>query len=114
MIWVCVHGGVKGFPPEEIEQMEREFRMLPTEFIGYWGFFNWFFADDIGGNEAFAYSALWTDQDTYKRMSAHTDPAYVWGRGSLKCSDCHHWYCNYDLEAKPAEGEPLRCQQNIE
>ncbi len=32
----------------------------------------------------------------------------------MKCSDCHHWYCNYDLEAKPMEGEPLRCQpENI-
>ena len=29
----------------------------------------------------------------------------------MKCADCKHWYCNYDLEEKPAEGEPLRCQQ---
>lgn len=29
----------------------------------------------------------------------------------MKCTDCKHWYCDYDLEEKPAEGEPLRCQQ---
>ena len=32
----------------------------------------------------------------------------------MKCTDCKHWYCDYDLEEKPAEGEPLRCQQEWE
>lgn len=32
----------------------------------------------------------------------------------MKCSDCKHWYCDYDLDVKPMEGEPLRCQQEWE
>ena len=32
----------------------------------------------------------------------------------MKCTDCKHWYCDYDLEEKPAEGEMLRCQQEWE
>ena len=32
----------------------------------------------------------------------------------MKCTDCKHWYCDYDLEEKPADGEPLRCQQDWE
>lgn len=80
MIWVCIHGGVMGFDLEEIEAMEKEYMMLPHEFIDYWGFFNWYFSDEMGSHEAFAYSALWNDQETYKRMSAHTEPGFVWGR----------------------------------
>ena len=80
MIWVCICGGVMGFDPKEIEALEKEYVMLPHEFIDYWGFFNWYFCDEMGVHEAFAYSALWNDQDTYKRMSAHTEPGFVWGR----------------------------------
>lgn len=32
----------------------------------------------------------------------------------MKCSDCKHWYCDYDLDVKPKEGEPIRCQQEWE
>ena len=32
----------------------------------------------------------------------------------MKCTDCKHWFCDYDLEEKPADGEPLRCQQDWE
>ena len=32
----------------------------------------------------------------------------------MKCTDCKHWYCDFDLEEKPKEGEPIRCQQEWE
>ena len=80
IIWVRITGGVMGFDLKEIEAMEKEYVKLPHEFIGYWGFFNWYFSDEIGPREAFAYSAIWNDLDTYTRMSAHTEDTYIWGR----------------------------------
>ena len=48
-IWVCIYGGVMGFPPEEIKAMETEYIQLPAETRDYWSFFNWYFSDDTAG-----------------------------------------------------------------
>lgn len=52
LVWVHVYGGVVGFDPDEIEKFNQEYRRLEKYGIDYWGFFNEYFAEELGGHYA--------------------------------------------------------------
>lgn len=70
-IWVCIHGGVMGFEPEEIVEFERTYRQLANIMTtDYWSCFNWYFEETLSGREALCFSTLWTKPATWKKLAA--------------------------------------------
>ena len=71
-IWVCVYGGVIGFEPYEIAELEAEYRKVKPHMDQEnldeckWAFFNEYFEDVLGFRTAHGYSALWRDEESWE------------------------------------------------
>ena len=72
MIWVCVNGGVMGFEPYKIAEFEIEAEkmkaIIGAEDFDKWSFFNYYFTDELEFREAYAYSALWRDEEAWEEL----------------------------------------------
>ena len=72
LIWVCVTGGVIGFEPYEIAAFEIEAEkqkvVVGCEDFDKWAFFNEYFEDELCFREAYAYSALWRDEEAWEEV----------------------------------------------
>lgn len=62
LVWVKIPGGVMGFEPSEINKFNQEYKKIEKYGLDYWGYFNWYFQDELDGRIAKGFSASWNDQ----------------------------------------------------
>lgn len=59
LIWVhCSPASVIGFTLHDIAVFERDYENV-KDCVSYWGYFNWYFEDQLHGKTAICFSSLW-------------------------------------------------------
>ena len=79
-LWVNITGGVLGFSIGEILAFEADYKELQSRVkdisIGYWNYFEYYFAEELDGRSTSGYSAIWNHRENWLAYEVMKEERY--------------------------------------